>query len=151
MDLYLATFKSFVVQWSAKIAGHQAQLKPLQIKQIYPFYTDIFITNLCLFILTLIKSYFDVKKETLLIVNDSKAEKMCSFQDFTCQMIVNNYFEVTWHGTVSSRPLFVEVELRPKTYWLVHWALLVASRVITILLAVHAISMKSMYLTLFFI
>ena len=62
MDLYLATFKSFVVQWSAKIAGHQAQLKPLQIKQIYPFYTDIFITNLCLFILTLIKSYFDVKK-----------------------------------------------------------------------------------------
>ena len=90
MDLYLATFKSFVVQWSAKIAGHWAQLKPLQIKQIYPFYTDIFITNLCLFILTLIKSYFDVKKETLLIENDSKAGKICTFQDFTHQMIVNN-------------------------------------------------------------
>ena len=29
MDLCLATFKSFVVQWSAKIAGHWLQLKPL--------------------------------------------------------------------------------------------------------------------------
>ena len=29
MDLCLATFRSFVVQWSAKIAGHRSQLKPL--------------------------------------------------------------------------------------------------------------------------
>ena len=29
MDLCAATFKSFVVQWSAKIAGRQPQLKPL--------------------------------------------------------------------------------------------------------------------------
>ena len=29
MDLCLATFKSFVVQWSAKIAGRRSQLKLL--------------------------------------------------------------------------------------------------------------------------
>ena len=29
MDLSPATFKSFAVQWSAKIAGRRSQLKPL--------------------------------------------------------------------------------------------------------------------------
>ena len=31
MDLWLATLRSFVVQWSAKITGHRPQLKPLPI------------------------------------------------------------------------------------------------------------------------
>ena len=31
MDLCPATFKSFAVQWSVKIASRQAQLKPLAI------------------------------------------------------------------------------------------------------------------------
>ena len=35
MDLCRATFRSFVIQWSAKIAGRWSQLKPLD---IYLFY-----------------------------------------------------------------------------------------------------------------
>ena len=37
MDLCLVTFRSFVLQWSAKIAGHQPQLKPLPCTHLKPF------------------------------------------------------------------------------------------------------------------
>ena len=37
MDLCPVTFRSFVVQWSAKIAGCWPQLKPLYVICVLPF------------------------------------------------------------------------------------------------------------------